>query len=531
MRQKRRRFDKPFSAISSKPLLLASCTLFRLWGLIIFQEMLFEPLFSAGSRAAGKTPLSGSLGDGLLGGDPLGGNLLGGGPFPFWIVLTSIAALACLLAAIFNNQSRRLFARPWYFRLLIGLALLGSAFLLIWTEAPRDRWSLIWLIYGCGTIALGLAAIGLRIELGRYFGCLGMRQSIYLNLASLSLALVLFIAAYQLPPITLWALTLLLLPVALYLLHIDMRRLPQTRLYRTGHEEKLNVPVKFLATSLLQGFSFGVVCCLLLLYPAFPLRGLISSIGLSFALTFALASFILLRFDFNTLVYQVGFPLLAFGVLIVGLFTEWFDVGATLMVAGFFYLEIILWALGSYLIGNQQKPAGWVILLPTLSLMAGRSLGGVLIILLGSRALPGEGSEPLWIIAAFCILAAALFMSNNVNLRYGWGFIKQEDAEEFQERVEACRLIAADAELTNREMEILALVAQGASRKAIAASLHVSLSTVKTHLLSLYRKLGLHTRDEVIRLIADTERSFGITEAETLASLDNPETSYRDTTI
>ncbi|MDR2587508.1 MAG: helix-turn-helix transcriptional regulator [Coriobacteriales bacterium] len=540
VRQTRRRFDKPLSALLSKPLLFASLILFRLWGFIVFQEALLEPFLSAGDEtpsqvpgqalAAGSPP-GGSLGDGLLSGGFLGSNLLGNSPVPFWVLLTGVAALMCLLAAVFNNQSKLLFSRPWYPSLLTGLAVLGSICLLVWTEAPRSDWTLIWLVYGCGVVALGLAATGLRIELGRYFGYLGLRQTIYLTLASLSAALVLFIAAYQLPAIALWTLTLLLLPVALYLLRIDIRRLPQSRFYRILHEEKLNVPVKFIVTSLVQGFTFGVACCLLLLYPAFPLRGFLSSLGLSFALIFALASFILLRFDFNTLVYQVGFPLLACGALVAGLFAEWLDIGAMLIIAGFFYLEIILWALGAYLIGNQQKPAGWVILLPTFGLMAGRFLGGILIVLLGHRALPGEGNEPLWIIAAFCILVAALFMSNNVNLRYGWGFIKQEDAEEFQERIEACRLIAADAELTNRELEILILVAQGASRKAIAASLHVSLSTVKTHLLSLYRKLGLHTRDEVLRLIADTEQSFGVTEPETLATLDNPTTSYRDTTI
>jgi DNA-binding NarL/FixJ family response regulator len=49
-------------------------------------------------------------------------------------------------------------------------------------------------------------------------------------------------------------------------------------------------------------------------------------------------------------------------------------------------------------------------------------------------------------------------------------------------------------ELTRREWEILALVAQGARSKEIGSQLSVSESTVKTHLAAIYRKLRVNTR-------------------------------------
>jgi DNA-binding NarL/FixJ family response regulator len=48
--------------------------------------------------------------------------------------------------------------------------------------------------------------------------------------------------------------------------------------------------------------------------------------------------------------------------------------------------------------------------------------------------------------------------------------------------------------LTNREREILQLVARGLRNRGIAESLHISETTVKTHLYHIYEKLGVEDR-------------------------------------
>ncbi len=53
-------------------------------------------------------------------------------------------------------------------------------------------------------------------------------------------------------------------------------------------------------------------------------------------------------------------------------------------------------------------------------------------------------------------------------------------------------------ELTNREAEVLALLADRLSNKEIAAHLHITPGTVKTHTVSLYRKLGTRGRREAV---------------------------------
>jgi DNA-binding NarL/FixJ family response regulator len=48
--------------------------------------------------------------------------------------------------------------------------------------------------------------------------------------------------------------------------------------------------------------------------------------------------------------------------------------------------------------------------------------------------------------------------------------------------------------LTPRELQVLALVADGATNRKVGARLHLSEATVKTHLLSVFAKLGVSDR-------------------------------------
>ncbi|GAA4167544.1 helix-turn-helix transcriptional regulator [Gryllotalpicola koreensis] len=57
--------------------------------------------------------------------------------------------------------------------------------------------------------------------------------------------------------------------------------------------------------------------------------------------------------------------------------------------------------------------------------------------------------------------------------------------------------------LTRRESEVLRALGQFETVRDIAAALHVSPNTVKTHLQALYRKFGVHTRDEVLRHLTE----------------------------
>jgi LuxR family maltose regulon positive regulatory protein len=60
--------------------------------------------------------------------------------------------------------------------------------------------------------------------------------------------------------------------------------------------------------------------------------------------------------------------------------------------------------------------------------------------------------------------------------------------------------------LSERELEVLQLIAEGLSNPEIAARLFLSLNTVKGHTRSIYGKLGVHSRTQAVA----RARAFGL---------------------
>ena len=54
--------------------------------------------------------------------------------------------------------------------------------------------------------------------------------------------------------------------------------------------------------------------------------------------------------------------------------------------------------------------------------------------------------------------------------------------------------------LTDSELRVVNLVAQGATNRDVAAQLHLSLHTVKTHVRNAFAKLGITSRAELAQL-------------------------------
>jgi len=64
------------------------------------------------------------------------------------------------------------------------------------------------------------------------------------------------------------------------------------------------------------------------------------------------------------------------------------------------------------------------------------------------------------------------------------------------------RFVAAPV-LTPKEREILRLVREGNSNREIAAELHISPATVRTHLANVFTRLGVHSRTAAVAVAGD----------------------------
>ena len=63
-----------------------------------------------------------------------------------------------------------------------------------------------------------------------------------------------------------------------------------------------------------------------------------------------------------------------------------------------------------------------------------------------------------------------------------------------------------DSVLTDRELQVLGLLAEGLTKREVAATLFLSYSTIHSHTKAIYRKLDGTSRDEVL----ERARGFGL---------------------
>lgn len=193
----------------------------------------------------------------------------------------------------------------------------------------------------------------------------------------------------------------------------------------------------------------------------------------------------------------------ATGVLAIPLFGAYLSGWALVAVAVAQTLVVaLLWAtLADVARHTTISPlaifgCGWVIY--SLPLPVGMALGGLLF----PGAITGE------VVAAFVyVLAmASVFLLNDRDFSRSRLFTEldmpllPQDMYDIIERV--CQTRGRQAGLTDREIEIMAMLCRGRTKGFIAEALSISENTVRTHTRHLYTKLGIHSRQDLLTLVA-----------------------------
>lgn len=139
------------------------------------------------------------------------------------------------------------------------------------------------------------------------------------------------------------------------------------------------------------------------------------------------------------------------------------------------------------------------------------ALGGV--VGWGSRVLLGVSAQVFSMLSAAVLLAAVIvygLSSERVwearGLRRQMECAAQGDEPKPRPRWRvACAKIADECRLTPREREVFELLAKGRNSVAIEKKLVISNHTVKSHTLSIYRKLGVHSAQELIDMVEEAK--------------------------
>ncbi|MBS5451710.1 MAG: hypothetical protein KHY83_06770 [Coriobacteriia bacterium] len=172
---------------------------------------------------------------------------------------------------------------------------------------------------------------------------------------------------------------------------------------------------------------------------------------------------------------------------------------ANLVCRMMFYLIIeVLFAQVSFIHGLNARVS--------YALGLGVANGGCLVgILLGRQLAPAVAASfrlqvAFAVLAAVLVFAAFLFVVDErtfVELLH----VKDGDRPQARRFTMRCDRVSQEYRLTAKETEVMMLAAKGNTAQRIAEALGISVGTVNVHLNHAYRKMGVHSRQEMLDLI------------------------------
>lgn len=438
---------------------------------------------------------------------------------PAWMGPLACMALASVVIAVWFKKTRKVPTSPSWMVALVSLMTLASVLHLVWAldlslpSAVRDS------LYLLSSVVMGVGCALFRVEIDRVFGWIGTQQTLYQGILSTTVASCGFIVLAVVGGVTglanapLFIVSLVLPSVGALLLQRVVKGFPKARYFGHGREVELPFPTKFVVTSCVQGVAAGVLFMgTFLLFgsdiePALmELRyiddAVLRSMGQILAAGLLLATLVFLRLDFNRLIYKVAFPFAAAGFVLFALMPQRMIIGSTVLAVAFCYLDLVLWSLGACLMKNMGLPATWIASCPGAALFCGAVVGGIVTFaFLGGRMVP-DAALLASLVACF-VLGTALLLSSGSNLKYGWGTVLPSDSSLAAGNLAGVvKFVATEREITQRESEVMLLLAEGKTRRVICEDLSVSPDTVKTHVRSIYRKLAVHSQQELVDYLA-----------------------------
>lgn len=203
--------------------------------------------------------------------------------------------------------------------------------------------------------------------------------------------------------------------------------------------------------------------------------------------------------------YKVALPLSAAGFLLLPLL--WNAAGGIVNAfaqLGSMVATIILWCMLADMARDTRLPSALVFSAALACTNAAQLLGVLVGFFSASRLTAGGLTLTVVALVSLYLLSMLslfLFKDRDVASDEPAAPPTQVVVHEEQWFANRCEAIAREHQLTAREAEIFALLAQGRTVHGISEKLFVSENTVKSHIKSIYQKLGIHLRSQLIDLV------------------------------
>jgi DNA-binding CsgD family transcriptional regulator len=205
--------------------------------------------------------------------------------------------------------------------------------------------------------------------------------------------------------------------------------------------------------------------------------------------------------------YRIALPISAAGFMLLPfVWDTLFGLANVLVNMGLMVVSIILWCMLAATTAQTRVPAQ-VVFGACLAVITGtRLLGKVL-----GFVYTGYLTQDFLSLAAVALVSIYLLSMISLLFSKGQRFTQGHEADGEGLKVviwgedryrECCGHIARSANFTPREFEVFLLLGQGRSIANISQSLFVSENTAKSHIRSIYNKLGVHSKQELIDLVS-----------------------------
>lgn len=204
--------------------------------------------------------------------------------------------------------------------------------------------------------------------------------------------------------------------------------------------------------------------------------------------------------------YAIALPLSAAGFLLLpllwnaagGIVNSFAQLGS--MVAG-----IILWCMLADIAYDTKLPS-WLLFPIALICTNLAQLAGILVGYFNVDQITQSDIvlTTVALVAVYFLFMVALLLFKDKSFKgeeKGQSIISPRHSEQLLESRSA--EVAAENQFTPRETDTFLLLAQGFTIPDISEKLFVSENTVKSHVKSIYQKLDIHTRSELIELVSD----------------------------
>lgn len=418
---------------------------------------------------------------------------------PFFCI-TILTTASYLLVVVLSRRFGPFSSRKVFYVLAGGLATVGSLGLSSFTlvSYPGDFFPLF---IACAAVFSAGNAL-LLIMWGELWSTLATgRVGRYLY-ASYAFAFVLYFAVIALPHAVASFTTCLFPIVSTVILRLSQRE-PKRSPSQVDFEVESFSPLKIAVAVVSLGAVHGFVQRYLNVSGTVPDTTIQSSLVIAGAAILLLVVYMVVVQPAAEpfALYKPILPSFAIGLILLAILpSEYAFVGNGLVLLAIYSVDMLVMLVSTDIAFRTRKPVALCFGLALFGMRLGTTIASASVYALTiSSTLTADTSFIAYSVCAMIVVAVGSLVFTQVDLMK---LYRPQPMEHTGEGVAAnCKRISEACGLTPRESEVLGLLAAGRSGPYISGELCIAESTVKHHISSIYRKIGVYDRQSLMDVV------------------------------